>query len=210
MKAYCNLTIRRLQMEALIALAAAAALELYGQGTVSFSNAGLNANVIMGIPFTVGANTYNVGDKAPAGTTFSVALYFAPYDPASPTPPSQSSFMQLGASANLLLPGIYFAGVRTAPVSPPGSPAWFEVKAWETACGSSYEQVGAGLLAGSDIIRVQTEDPTTGGSPATLTGIGTIVLNGDPTPCVPEPSTVLLAFLGALVLVCLSRGKRTW
>src|SRR5713101_348210 len=56
----------------------------YGQGTVVFSNVGAPSAITNGL----------TGQRAEAGTTFSVALYFAPDGVTDP-----SRFSQLGASA---------------------------------------------------------------------------------------------------------------
>ncbi len=181
--------------------------EAHGQGTVNFSNIGLNSPV--GITCTTGFT------PGPAGTTFSVALYFVPFDRNNPTvQPPASAFTQVGASATLILPGLYDAGVRTAPVSPPGSMAWFQVRAWESAYGSTYEQAssnGSTLRGVSSVILIGTGDPTlTPPTPTSrLTGIGPIVLNLDPIPCVPEPSGVLLVLLGATIVCFLSLKNRS-
>ncbi len=193
----------------LLAAAMVLSIRAFGQGTVYFTNLGLGSDVVMGHPITVGTTTYAVGSKAPPGTIFSVALYWSPYDPANPDRPT-ASFGQVGLTGQLALPGIYALGTVTIPrITPPGGSAWLQVKGWETACGSSFEQVGAGLFGASAISLVQTGDPTTGGSPGRLSGIGPIVLNGDPTPCVAEPSSALLGFLGAAVLFCLRAETRS-
>jgi hypothetical protein len=188
--------------ELLPAASLLASFEIHGQGTVNFSNVGLNS--------PVGTACAPTGFMpAPAGTTFSVALYFAPYGPANLVPPDPSTMTQLGASAFLVAAGIYDAGIRTANVSPPGGMGWFQVRAWETAYGSTYEQAwanGANLRGVSGIILIGTGDPTV--TPATitarLTGIRPIVLNLDPIPCVPEPSPSLLVFLVAATVCFLS------
>src|SRR5437899_8871515 len=74
-----------------------ASLQLHGQGTVNFSNIGIGLNAPV-IDSTTGTN-------AVAGTTFSVALYFAPYpnpDPGPGTlPPDPSTFTPVGAPVHL-------------------------------------------------------------------------------------------------------------
>jgi len=185
-----------------LAIAMLATSELYGQGTVNLSNIGLNAPV------------YNSATclNAVAGTAFSVALYFAPYDPLNPVPPNPATLTQVGASANLVVPGTYNGGSRTASnITPPGSLGWFQVKAWETAFGTTYEQAQtnpAALIGTSNIILVLTGDP---GPPPTipgiLTGISGITLAAVGTPpCVPEASPVMLGFLG-VALLSLLRAK---
>jgi hypothetical protein len=177
-----------------LAIALLATLQLYGQGTVNFSNFGFNAPV------------YNAQTclNAIAGTTFSVALYSAPYDPANPVPPNPSTMTQAGASASLVAAGIYFDGIRTASnITPSGALGWFQVKAWQTAFGTTYEQAQtnpAALIGASNIILVQTGNPPLG-APGDLTGISGITLSAVGTPpCVPEGSPVVLGFLGAALL----------
>jgi hypothetical protein len=210
MKESGQLIARILPSQLLIASAMLLSLEGLGQGTVNFSNIGLAAPVRYPCD--------NLAPLASAGTTFSVALYFAPYDINSPnTQPDPSTFTQIGPSAHLLLPGIYADGMRSAPVSPPGSLGWFEVKAWLAAYGSTYEQAQAnenalhyGLTAVSNIIRVHTGDPTSGGSPASLLGISGVNFFVDPPlPCVPEPPAAMLGFLAAMVLLASSRDTRS-
>src|SRR5438876_4454171 len=134
MRTYSRSIIRPTQKGLLITVAVLISQHLHGQGTVNFSNVGLNAPI--GTPCAPNGFT-----PAPAGTTFSVALYFAPPDPANPfVQPNASAMTQLGASAFLVAPGIYDAGTRTADVSPPGSMGWFQVRGWETVYGSTYEQ----------------------------------------------------------------------
>src|SRR6266852_4347248 len=106
------------------------------QGSVFFSN--------FGAP---GAITNSLtGQRAEAGTTFSVALYFAPYpfpDPGNATPPPQSTFAPVAATDRLLSPGVFAAGIVIAPTQPPGYFGWFQVRAWETSFGTTYEQAVA-------------------------------------------------------------------
>src|SRR6266581_3405733 len=168
-----------------------AILQLHGQGTVDFFNNGLNAPVI----------DSTTGNNAVAGATFSVALYWSPYDPTSPTAPDRP-FTQVGQSVHLGFPppappgsgtGYYQGGVVTAPgVVPPGGLGWFQVKAWETAYGISYEQAAAAgpmngrtaLLGVSSSVLVQTGNAgITPTPPGNLIGISPILLT-----VVPEPS----------------------
>jgi len=201
----------------LITVGLFASLQLHGQGTVHLSNIGIGLNAPV-IDSTTGTN-------AVAGTTFSVALYFAPYpnpDPGPGTlPPDPSTFTQVGYSVHLgfllpsgqwICPGCYNEGTVLIPqVHPPGYFGWFQVKAWETAYGFTYEQAAAAgpmngrtaLLGISNIIKVNTGDPTLTepDTPAPLTGISGILLT-----VVPEPSVVALGALSAcVVLVFLSK-----
>jgi len=188
-----------------LAIAMLATFELYGQGTVNFSNLLRNAPV------------YNSATclDAIAGTTFSTALYFAPFDPLNTVPPDPATMTQVGASASLVAAGIYNDGIRTASnITPPGSFGWFQVKAWETAFGTTYEQAqanSAALIGVSNIILVLTGDPGPPPAfPGQLTGISGITLSAVGTPpCVPEASPVALGFLGAALLSLLRAKNRS-
>ncbi len=159
-----------------------ASLQLHGQGWVNFSNIGPKAPVI----------DSTTGTNAVAGTTFSVALYFAPYAGPGTLPPDPSTFTRVGPSVHLgfLLPsgqligaGLYSGGpVTINEIHPPGYFGWFQVKTWETAYGFTYEQAAVtgpmngrtALLGVSNIIKVDTGDPTLVGvpeAPAPLTGL---------------------------------------
>jgi hypothetical protein len=195
-----------------------ASLNIFAQGTVNFSNNGLNAPVVLGVPITItyptGTVAYAVGAKAPAGTTFSVALYYAPYN--NGVMPDPATLFQIGmvvgqpVSANLSKAGIYFAGAFTAPtvnVPPGGGLGWFQVKAWETVYGMTYEAAlpNPNNLSGfSNIIAVNTANPlvTPPGTPSLLTGISGITLN-----VVPEPAILGLGLLGGVAMLLLRRRK---
>ena len=206
----------------LITVGLFAGLQLHGQGTVLFNNFAVGLPQPAVIDSTTGTN-------AVAGTTFSVALYFAPYpnpDPGPGTlPPDPSTFTQVGYSVHLgfllpsgqwICPGCYNEGTVLIPqVHPPGYFGWFQVKAWETVYGFTYEQAAAAgpmngrtaLLGVSNIIKVDTGDPTLVGVPelpAPLTGISGILLT-----VVPEPSVVALGALSACVLLVFLSKKPT-
>src|SRR5262249_23622261 len=108
-----------------------ARVDLYGQGTVTFAN--------VGVPFT------NVLTMMPiaAGTAFRAGLYYLPDH--GVMPPSSdfdlaNGGVYLGANVNFLPGGVFNAGTRTTPATtPPGGSAWFQVRLWETAFGTSYE-----------------------------------------------------------------------
>jgi hypothetical protein len=183
---------------------------LHGQGTVNFSN------FFFPTPF-VYDDRFGTDLKAAVGTTFSVALYWAPADPLNPNvQPAGSAFTQRGPSGNIgPVAGVYSVGVVTIPgITPPGGYAWFQVKAWETSCGSTFEQASAmaAPVGVSSLIDIRTGDPSTGGSPPLLTGIGPIHVGllGPPfsDPCVPEPSALLLGFFGAAILFLVSPKRK--
>jgi hypothetical protein len=185
-------------MKKLVIMAAAvfATVNIFAQGTVNFSNIGISAPVF---------NT-KTGANAISGTSFTVALYFAPSTGAAgEAPPDDSTMVQLGASASLVAAGTYNAGTRTADIAPPGFFGWFQVRAWETSFGS-YDSAAnqLGLVGKTAVTKIDTGDPTTvpPGTPASLKGISGIQL-----AVVPEPSVIGLGLLGAGALFLLRRRK---
>jgi hypothetical protein len=190
---------------------------LYGQGTVYFSNIGAPGAIINSL----------TGQRAEAGTSFSVALYFA-----ADGVTDESTFTQVGDSVNIgvdggvphsQLAGRLIGGVRTAPLVPPGAIGMFQVRAWETVFGTTYEdavanpyyQNGRLALAGeSGIMRVDTGDPTVYQLAASLVapGIQTVVgaplSDGFVLSVVPEPSSALLLLLTLPAIFLLRRGSK--
>jgi MYXO-CTERM domain-containing protein len=182
----------------LVAAVLACAGSLQAQGTVNFASPS-------------GVTITNLRTWAPlvVGTTFSVALYYLP-DQA--TPPTSWDFdasgLALGSHAHIgPVAGVFVGGTRTAPTAPPGGSGWFQVRAWESAFGETYEQaarVTGANFGTSNIFRVDTGDPTTipPGTPAPLTGLRSFILY------VPEPSAWALGALGFVALFFLARRRR--
>jgi hypothetical protein len=192
-------------MKKLLITAAAvlATLSSFAQGTVNFSNAtGTTAQ-------RVRIDDPNTGALAPAGTTYSLGLYYAA-DGTS----DESMFVMLGASTGVAgaagtPTGLYNGGNRTAPTATAGGFGMFQVRGWETAYGATYELArasGQGRVGKSNIVRVDTGDPTTvpPGTPASLTAAG---ISGFALTPVPEPSAIALGILGAGTLLLLRRRK---
>ena len=178
--------------------------QVYGQGTVTFGN---NSASAITNAFTM--------QRVIAGTTFRVALYYLPDGPE----PSRDEMLLTGLSVGANAPiapaaGLYAAGTRTTPVTTPGAGfAWFQVRCWETAFGTSYEaavanpvaQNGRLAIAGtSNIIRVKTGDPVNNIAPGALTAFG---LQTFLVTQVPEPTTIGLAAMGIGALLLLRRKK---
>ena len=178
--------------------------QVYGQGTVTFGNNSASAIT----------NAFTMA-RVVAGTTFRVALYYLPDGPE----PSRDEMLLTGLSVGANAPiapaaGLYAAGTRTTPVTTPGAGfAWFQVRCWETAFGTSYEaavanavpQNGRLAIAGtSNIIRVKTGDPVNNIAPGALTAFG---LQTFLVTQVPEPTTIGLAAMGIGALL-LSRRKK--
>jgi hypothetical protein len=191
-------------------------LNAFAQGTLTFANIGAPiTNDLTGLPV--------------AGTVFRAALYYLPATGAvgekPPTPSDFDHVMPLNPSASFLSGGVFNAGTRTAPTTPAGGFGWFQVKAWETAFGTSYEQAIANpnpiggrfaLVGTSNIIRVNTADPTVGIEPtptliaAGLKGFCVGGLERHAVACggpVPEPLVFWLGCFGLSALLVLSRRK---
>lgn len=192
--------MKKLVLLSAISLTAAS---LFGQGTVAFLNNSASA-----------VSNITTLSKVVGGTTFTVALYYLP--DASVAPPAEE-FLQgtiVGKGSFSAAPGVFNVGTRTAPTPAPGGVGWFQVRAWETAYGSTWEQAvsapaqgGRLALAGtSNIIKVTLGNPTTvpPGTAGSLTGSGLLSFYVVP---VPEPSVIGLGLLGVGAFVLLRRRK---
>jgi hypothetical protein len=134
------------------------------------------------------------------------ALYWAPLsDP--------DNFTQIGAFANVGVPvaGTFSGGNRTTGnATAPGAVARFQVRAWESAYGATFEEaIAAPAMGGrvalrgvSNIMEFQTGAPPAS-PPTTLINNG---LQGF-TVVVPEPSVVALGIMGVGALLLLRRRK---
>jgi hypothetical protein len=175
------------------------------QGAISFANNSLTrvTNLLTFEPVV-------------AGTTFQAALYYLPDQLISPTTPDFDMFGSvLGAPIGFVIPGVFIGGTRTTPPStPPGGIAWFQVRVWETAFGSTYEEAlnnpnpmngRLACVGTSNIIRVPAGDPSHPiGAPGTLVAAG---LQGFYV-CIPEPGTWALVGLGGAFLAWSLRRQR--
>src|SRR5712692_786683 len=206
----------------LMSLLCVCGLSAYGQGTVFFSN--------FGAP---GAITDSLtGQRAEVGTTLSVSLYFA-----ADGVTDESKFTQVGPTLNIgvvdgtadpnLAGRFDYNGTVTAPIVPPGGFAMFQVRAWETMFGATYEAAVANAsplngrlaLAGeSGIMRVKTGNPTlvepevptylAAGPPRVVAVVGAPLSDGFVLRVVPEPGSILLLVLGAPAIFRLSFRRR--
>lgn len=186
----------------LTALTTMAAVTLFAQGTVTFQNA------------STSLVTNSLTSAAlPTGTAFRFALYFLPDQAGTPTSADFDLRGEvLGASAAVSpVAGRFSGGTRTAP-APGSTAAWFQVRAWETAFGGTYEaardnanaQGGRLALIGtSNIMRVTMGNPL--GTP--VVPAASLPLQGFVLVPVPEPSTIGLGLLGIGALLALRRRK---
>ncbi len=161
---------------------------LYAQGTINF------VNIYSG---KINAPVYESdGITKLSGSQFMAELL------AGPTADSLASVATTGFLTGNAA-GYFNAGAVTVSGMSQGSPAWVQVAVWNTASGTSFGQAQASGLPNSwwqsSLFSVQlgggTVNPT---EAAVLTGLGTspVYLNS-----VPEPSTLALAALGAVVVV---------
>jgi hypothetical protein len=116
---------------AVAAVGVLSGLSLQGQGWVSLANSASS-----GV-----SNCYGLGyppvyacEPLPLGTRFSVGLYYAP--------DGEQPYLLLRPTTSIYpLPGRFIGGTRTTPAStPPGAYAMFQVKIWETAFGTTFEE----------------------------------------------------------------------
>jgi len=188
---------------AIMAAAVFATVNIFAQGTVNFSNIGGG-----------GITNSLTSARVIVGSTFMVQLY---YSPDSASAPADDLLMPLAGVGTIgPIPGIYSAGVRTAPVTPAGASAWFQVRAWEAAFGTSYEAALANsqsvggrlaLVGKSNTFKVNTSDPTLI-PPENAANLIAAGLQGFLiTPVIPEPSVIGLGLLGAGALLLLRRRK---
>src|SRR5258708_7632675 len=196
-----------------------ATLNIFAQGTVNFANLGLttptstDAFVRLGVPITVGSTTYAVGAKAPAGATFTVQLFWSPFDAANPSAPT-APFQAQTPSGHLAIAGVYNLGTVTiAGITPPGGMGWFEVKGWQSAlAGTAFngydDAAAAGVPVGVSAMFLLggtgnplPPNPTV---PVSMgTGHGGLTL----IP-VPEPAMLGLGLLGGAALLLLRRRNK--
>ena len=189
-----------------VAFAIIAAPKCPAQGTVLFAN-------------NVASRVYWQPDGGlptwvPVGSLFTAELVFAP----DGTPGTEFDYVAVRVGATTTFgpsAGLFSGGGRTVlNISPAGGFGFFQVRVWETAAGSSYQEaIGRTCNFGtSSILRVDTGDPTTSppGNPAPLTayGLASFTLMQVGPPC-PEPSTYALGALAVAALLLFRRKKRT-
>jgi len=174
-----------------VAVCLSFAAGVYAQGTVDFRNrnAALNLDAPVYQDFVGGTKLGNANFVAQIffGTANNPSSFAAIADAPAPfRTGAGAGYWNYGADFTRALPGI------TA-----GSPAWVQIRVWDSTKGADYNAAkAAGSLYGDS----NAFQLTTGGSgnppavPAALTGL-------TPFALVPEPSTFALALLGAAALL---------
>jgi len=178
----------------------------YGQGTITFQNSNPGQQI-------TNVLTQN---KAIGGTTFSVALYFLPDQANTPSTIDFNLNRVVLGTTNLAgsaatLSGVFLGGTRSAPIAG-GTPGWFQVRAWEAAYGSTFEEALVGLPQNGRLALVGTSNPVK----ITLGGAGTppgpaanmAALQPFVVAPVPEPSLIALGMLGIGAVVLLRRRSK--
>jgi hypothetical protein len=184
----------------LTAAAIAASLNLYAQGTVTFQNstATLVQNGLTGLPVAEAD-----GIRA--------MLYWAPASDANNFTPISGATV-VGKAGALTVAGRFSGGTATTgAATAPGAGAWFQVKAWELAYGTTYEIASAAPASGGrQALRGESNKfltSSTGNPPLTpAVNLATSGLQGF-TVVVPEPSVIALGLIGAGALLALRRRK---
>lgn len=203
-----------------LAIMATGSLNLFAQGTVVFGNVAAGKAV----------TSSRTGQPLPVGTAYKVALYWLPdngtnivsgnqvvwtstdapttavFDAVLATPNAGNEYIDiLLPSVGFSSPGFFSGGVRSAPIAG-ASFAWFQVRAWETAYGATYEAArdsGRDALIGtSNIFRSKTGDPV---NAVPAVNLATTALQGFVVAPVPEPSVLGLGILGVGALLLLRR-----
>jgi hypothetical protein len=172
----------------------------HAQGTVNFVNSSATAvtNALTGARLT-------------AGTTFLVGLYYMPDQAVAPTVEEMmANAIPLGATT-IIQPaaGLFWGGTRVTPsTTPPLDYAWFQVRIWEAAFGTTFEQAlnnfhSAGsqlpLFGASNIMRGQTggfPDTGPGFPPPALNSYGLEPFQVGSIQAIPEPTSLGMACLG--------------
>ena len=179
---------------------------LHGQGHILFDNLGASAEQKVYID-----EWLNPAALPPGGTEFLVALYFARIED------GETALTQIGAATGFAgspgYGGIFSGGVRVVPTTFPGQPGFFQVKGWESAYGSSYEEAAANpdaRIGNSPIFLAATANRTT----ATESALGLVGFSFPSRPfqgfviAVPEPSTALLALAGIVTIALVLRRPK--
>jgi hypothetical protein len=185
-------------------MALGVSLSLQGQGEIGFNNIGASPEQKVYID-----EWLNPSSLAPGGRQFLVALYFARIED------GESSLVQIGDATGFIgspdRTGVFWGGGRTVPTTLPGQMGLFQVKGWEAAYGTTYEQAAANPAARigqSPVFLADTEDPVIQ-IPAP-----DLIQPGSPRPfrgfviAVPEPSTPVLALVGVVTIALVLRSPK--
>ena len=163
---------------------------LCAQGTVFFGN---NAATIVTNSVT--------NQKLVAGDTFTVELWYAP-DNGSPLPDARLAPIAGARTGIKPIAGFFSGGTVTTPdTTAPGATAYFQIRIWESALGSSWAEAfangGCAIFGVSAILKVETGNPGAGSPPGSLIQGGLKAFTVD---ACPEPGTVALGLLAGIAV----------
>jgi len=177
-----------------LALAFSATFASYGQGTVLFNNIGGQ-----------GATNSFLNAFQPASTT---NVLFALYGGAGGTT-NPASLVLLGAPTTILFDGFFSGGTRTNNAVAPGANGVFQVRAWDSTYGATYEDFLANGAKPADATTGVSGLFTSGTGGGSAPAIPAVSLSGSfpGMVLVPEPTTYALGMLG-LGVVWLARRRR--
>lgn len=158
-------------------ICAAATVGAYAQGTIAFQNIGGGVNA----PVTM--------DGTGVGTDFMAQLYAGS---------DAASLAAVGSPVAFAGNGFFSGGTLNIPGVAPGATGTFQVRAWDSASGGSFEAAtaAAGIVGESNVFQNDTGGAgAPPGPPGFLTN-----LQGFSVAPVPEPTTIALGLIGAAAL----------
>jgi hypothetical protein len=153
----------------------------------------------------------NMATMQLVGTAFRGSIHYLPDTGTTPTVSDFDAQGVVVSAFTFLGSGIVCSGTQpTPPATPPRDFAWFQLRVWESAFGSTYEQAAAyaggsplPLIGTSSIVRMRTGDPL--GFPPVPPGTWPC-MNFGVYP-VPEPTVVALALLAGVSLSWVRRRR---
>jgi hypothetical protein len=168
----------------------------FAQGTVLFNNiGGLNNGV---------TNAF-LNALQPTNPTLLFALYGGAAGTTNP-----ASLVALGAPTTILFNGYFSGGTRTNDFVAPGTTnAVFQVRAWDSTYGATYEAFVANLLKPADALQGESAlfTSSTGGGFGPVIPAVSLNASFPGMVIVPEPTTYALGALG-LGLIWMSKRRR--
>lgn len=184
---------------AYIAVASVFAATAFGQGQVNVNNRGL----------TTSQPVLNSSGAALTGTSFVAQLVYG----SSATPSTVLGANMAFRAATTTFPGTWnpgAEGIRTLTGFDAGATVNMQVRVWDSAVFSSWDQAAAALAAGSNAVATQagassvftyTVGSASDPSSQLINNFRGFQLTAIPQTVVPEPTTIALGALGAAALL---------
>jgi len=171
---------------------------MFAQGLVLFNNSALTKVQLQ--------DSLGVKTDAPAGTTYTVGLWWAP---SGTTDANSAAWQYSGISTTIgPTPGRFTGGSQTLAAMTAGATIAVQIRGWQTDAGSYDAAASGGKYSGKASIFEMTPGNPLASPPGTAKAI---VFTGPPagfqglTLQVPEPSTIALGILGLGGLFLLRR-----